>query len=128
MNDIDEDTSAWLGCPTPLEMYQHQCALLEDELIQTEAMLRKARANIAGLVQMNDLLATGKALAETALREANERLSTMSNESHDAGSFRRIDLVTGQRDHLFRENQRLLLELNAIAAGASGSKHASKDE
>ncbi|MBN2976927.1 hypothetical protein [Pseudomonas lactucae] len=41
--NIDEDTSAWLGCPTPLEMYRHQCALLEDELIQTHAMLRKAR-------------------------------------------------------------------------------------
>ena len=112
MNDIDEDTSAWLGCPTPLEMYQHQCALLEDELIQTEAMLRKARANVAGLVQMNDLLATGKATADEALREALERISALSNESPDKGSFRSVDLVTGQRDHLFRENQRLLMERN----------------
>jgi hypothetical protein len=48
--NIDEDTSAWLGCPTPLEMYKHQCALLEDELIQPQVMLQKARANIAGLV------------------------------------------------------------------------------
>lgn len=114
MNYIDEDTSAWLGCATALEMYQHQCALLEDELIQTEAMLRKARANIAGLVQMNDLLATGKALAESALREAIGRSSAGANEAPDNVSFRPIDLVTGQRDHLFIENQRLLMELKAL--------------
>lgn len=109
--NIDEDTSEWLGCPTPLEMYQHQCALLEDELIQTEAMLRKARANVAGLVQMNDLLATGKASAEKSLREALDRISAMSDEPSESGSFRPIDLITQQRDHLFMENQRLLSEI-----------------
>lgn len=107
---IDEDTSAWLGCPTPLEMYKHQCALLEDELTTTQQLLSKARANIAGLVQMNDLLATGKASAEAALREALERISAEPRNV----SFRPIDLVTGQRDHLFRENQRLLIELTAL--------------
>ncbi|MGY2364086.1 hypothetical protein ACW9IO_16170 [Pseudomonas azotoformans] len=112
--NIDEDTSEWLGCPTPLEMYQHQCALLEDELIQTEAMLRKARANIAGLVQMNDLLATGKASAEASLREALERISARSDETPDNVSFRPIDLITQQRDHLFTENQRLLMELKVL--------------
>ncbi|WP_338576320.1 hypothetical protein V6L78_13215 [Pseudomonas canadensis] len=112
--NIDEDTSEWLGCPTPLEMYQHQCALLEDELIQTEAMLRKARANVAGLVQMNDLLATGKASAEEALRGALERISTRSEEVPSNVSFRPIDLITQQRDHLFRENQRLLMELKVL--------------
>ncbi|MCU1782877.1 hypothetical protein NTD80_08920 [Pseudomonas sp. 13B_2.1_Bac1] len=45
--NIDEDTSAWLGCPTPLEMYKQQCALLEDELTTTQQLLSKARANIA---------------------------------------------------------------------------------
>lgn len=110
MNDIDEDTSAWLGCPTPLEMYQHQCALLEDELTTTQQLLSKARANIAGLVQMNDLLATGKASAEAALREALGRLSEVNDQEPSNVSFRPIDLITGQRDHLFRENQRLLGE------------------
>lgn len=109
--NVDMDTDDWLGCPTPLEMYQHQCALLEDELIQTEAMLRKARANVAGLVQMNDLLATEKASAEMALQEALDRISAMSNEPSDRGSFRPIDLITQQRDHLFIENQRLLSEI-----------------
>lgn len=112
--NIDEDTSAWLGCPTPLEMYKHQCALLEDELIQTEAMLRKARANVAGLVQMNDLLANGKASADSALRDALECISARSDETPGNVSFRPIDLITQQRDHLFRENQRLLMELKVL--------------
>ncbi|MCS4250598.1 hypothetical protein [Pseudomonas sp. BIGb0164] len=111
---IDQDTCEWLGCPTPLEMYQHQCAMLEDELTQTVAMLRKARANVAGLVQMNDLLAAGKTSAEAKLREALERSSSIRNEKSDNLSFRTIDLVTEQRDHLFRENQRLLMELKVF--------------
>ncbi|WP_256581507.1 hypothetical protein [Pseudomonas sp. QC2] len=111
MNDIDEDTSAWLGCPTPLEMYQHQCALLEDELIQTEAMLRKARANIAGLVQMNDLLATGKATADASLKKALSQVAELNLDNSQLNEkIRSLHLVAEQRDHLFRENQRLLLE------------------
>lgn len=112
--NVDMDTDDWLGCPTPLEMYQHQCALLEDELIQTHAMLRKARANVAGLVQMNDLLATGKASAEAALKEALELSPAKSNDAPDNLSFRPIDLITQQRDHLFTENQRLLLEIKVL--------------
>ncbi len=111
--DIDEDTSAWLGCPTPLEMYRHQCGLLEDELTQIQAMLRKARANISGLVQMNDALLISKARAEKTLQAALDRIQGMPQEPADAGRFRTIDLITEQRDHLFRENQRLLLELKA---------------
>ena len=119
--NIDEDTSAWFGCPTPLEMYQHQCSLLEDELIQTEAMLRKARANIAGLVQMNDLLATGKASAEAALRDAIERSSAVANDEPVNVSFRPIDLNTGQRDELLRENHQLLGELRNLKEASAAS-------
>lgn len=119
--NIDEDTSAWLGCPTPLEMYQHQCALLEDELVQTQVMLKKARANIAGLVQMNDLLATGKASTEAALAKALERVATMNDREPDNVSFRPIDLVTGQRDHLLRENQRLLGELRELKEASAAT-------
>ena len=68
--NIDQDTCEWLNCPAPLEMYKHQCALLEDELTEAQAQLAKARKNIAGLVQMNDALAVGKASAETALEKA----------------------------------------------------------
>ncbi|MFL1493601.1 hypothetical protein [Pseudomonas antarctica] len=112
--NIDEDTSAWLGCPTPLEMYKHQCSLLEDELTETQVLLRKARKNISGLVQMNDLLPTGKASAEKELMSALERISVMNDETPDNMSFRPIDLITEQRDHLHRENQRLLLELSVL--------------
>jgi hypothetical protein len=68
------------GGPTLLEMYRYQCALLEEALLHTEAMLRKARAIVAGLVQMNDLLAIGKAEAEEELRAAPERIAAMGND------------------------------------------------
>lgn len=44
-----------------------------------QAMLRKARANVAGLVQMKDLLVSGKASAEKGLTETLERVSTLSS-------------------------------------------------
>ncbi len=68
--DLVHAPSEWLGCPTPLEMYKHQCALLEDEFIEVQAQLTKARKNIAGLIQMNDALVAGNASAETALGKA----------------------------------------------------------
>lgn len=60
--------------PTPPEMYKHQCALLEDELMQTQVMLTKARASIAGMVHMNDVLMTGKADAEERQAAAEEKI------------------------------------------------------
>lgn len=113
--NIDEDTSAWLGCPTPLEMYQHQCALLEDELTATQKRLNDARRNIAGLVQMCDLLSTGKAVAEAELKKAAEDVGRLNLENSQLD--RRINSMMGvaqQRDRLFRENQRLLFELAVL--------------
>ncbi|MGY2157336.1 hypothetical protein [Pseudomonas tolaasii] len=113
--NIDEDTSAWLGCPTPLEMYQHQCAMLEDELTTAYQLLRKARANIAGLVQMNDLLATGKAVAEAQLRSVSADLSRVHVQGSEMSKqIMSLKIIASQNEHLRVENQRLLLELNVI--------------
>lgn len=112
--NIDQDTCEWLGCPTPLEMYKHQCALLEDELTQTQAMLTKARANIAGLVQMNDLFATSKANADEAARAAVLELEEFKSACTEPGVLS-MKLVAEQRDYLLRENQRLLMERKANA-------------
>ena len=113
MMDVDYDTDDWFGCPSPLEMYKHQCALLEDELIQTQAMLRKSRANVAGLVQMNDLLVTGKTEAESALKEARAEFENLKSSCTEPGILS-MKLVAEQRDHLLRENQRLLGELRKL--------------
>lgn len=111
--NIDQDTCEWLGCPTPLEMYKHQCALLEDELIQTQAMLTKVRANIAGLVQMNDLLATSKASAEEAAMAAVLEFEEFKSACTEPGILS-MKLVAEQRDFLLRENQRLLMEMRDL--------------
>ena len=114
--NIDEDTSAWLGCPTPLEMYKHQCALLEDELTQAQAQLTKARRNIAGLVHMNDLLITGKAQADNAAMTSAAELEQFKRACTEPGVLG-MRLVEQKRDQLFRESQRLLMENNAVASG-----------
>lgn len=109
--NIDQDTCDWLGCPTPLDMYKHQCALLEDELRGTQAQLHKARKNIAGLVQLSDELSTGKAKAEAALKKALADVARLHVTTSELGEkIRSLELVAEQRDYLSRENQRLLME------------------
>lgn len=110
---LDEDTCEWLGCPTPLEMYKHQCALLEDELTQAQALLSNARKNIAGLVQMNYALATGKAKAEEALTAALVEIGALKEKCSEPAILS-MKLVAEQRDYLLRENQRLLMELKNV--------------
>jgi hypothetical protein len=111
--NIDEDTCEWLGCPTPLEMYKHHAALLEDEVAALHIQLRKARENIAGLVQMNDVLATGKAEAEEALKLVHIEIQDLKCACTEPGILS-MKLVAQQRDHLLRENQRILLELSVL--------------
>ncbi len=113
--NIEEDTSTWLGCPTPLEMYQHQCALLEDELTSAYQMLSRARANIAGLVQMNDLLLAGKIKTEAELRLALADLSSAHiHGSEMSKEIMSLKMIASQNEHLRVENQRLLLELTVF--------------
>ncbi|NWC96063.1 MULTISPECIES: hypothetical protein [unclassified Pseudomonas] len=50
--NIDEDTCGWLGIPTPLEMHKQHARLLENEIQELNLQLRKARADIFGLVEM----------------------------------------------------------------------------
>lgn len=49
---LDEETCEWLSLPTPLEMYQQHCLLLENEVQELNRLLRKAREDIFGLVNM----------------------------------------------------------------------------
>lgn len=113
--NIDEDTSAWLGCPTPLEMYKHHCALLEDEISDLQRHLAKARANVTGLVHMNDLLITGKAAAEEQLRSISSQLSLANVHcSEQSKEIMSLKMIASQNSHLRVENQRLLLELTDL--------------
>ena len=114
--NVDMDTEDWLGCPTPLEMYQHQCSMLRDDICELQRQLTMARANIAGLIQMNDAQAIDKAILAKELKAALERLSAVSAEPSGTLNYRSVDILKDQRDHLFRENQRLLLEISALRA------------
>lgn len=112
---IDEDTSQWLGCPTPLEMYQHQCALLEDELTETQALPRKVRKNIAGLVQMNDGLATRLDEVEEVLKMAQVEVGQLKERCSESAILS-MKVVAEQREYLLRENQRRMSELKSAKA------------
>ncbi|MFL6873882.1 hypothetical protein ACJ6YJ_03645 [Pseudomonas marginalis] len=113
--NIDEDTCQWLGCPTPLEMYQHQCAMLEDEIADLRKDLRAARENIHGLIQMNDDLVTVKADIEDELKKALDNIARINLENSELGrKINSLEIVASQRDYLSRENQRLLLEMTVL--------------
>ena len=84
-----EDTSDWLGCPTPLETCRHQLRMLENEIQELTLQIRQARQNIFKLVEMHteaanerdtlrSQLATAKAEAADANRLATE-IETRSN-------------------------------------------------
>ncbi len=48
-----EDTSDWLGCPTPLETCRHQLRMLENEIEELTLQLRQARQNIFELWRLD---------------------------------------------------------------------------
>ena len=116
--NIDEDTCEWLGCATPLEMYKHQCALLEDEIAELHAKLRKARANVTGLIQMNDELSIVKAQADDALKAARAELDDLKRACSEPGVLG-MKLIVEQRDYLLRENQRLLTGKESPVTGTT---------
>jgi chromosome segregation ATPase len=84
-----EDTSDWLGCPTPLETCQHQLRMYENEFEELTLQLRQARERIFKLVEMHaeaanerdtlrSQLAAAKAETAVARRLATE-IETRSN-------------------------------------------------
>lgn len=48
-----EDTSDWLGCPTELETCRQFLRMYENEVQELNLLLRKARQDVFGLVQMH---------------------------------------------------------------------------
>ncbi|MBV4552256.1 hypothetical protein HU742_014010 [Pseudomonas sp. SWRI102] len=68
-----EDTSDWLGTPTPLEMYKHSCLMLENEVLELTTQLRKARQDIFGLIEMHAAEAKECARLRAELKEAKEK-------------------------------------------------------
>lgn len=75
-----EDTSDWLGCPTPLETCRHQLRMLENEIQELTLQIRQARQNIFKLVEMH----TEAANERDTLRS---QLATANAEAADANSL-----------------------------------------
>lgn len=99
-----EDTSDWLGCPTELETCRQFLRMYENEVQELTLQMRKAREDIFGLVQMHADVSSERDRLRVELNRLNEKNSELSSQ------VRSLLLVSDQRDHLFRENQRLLKE------------------
>jgi uncharacterized coiled-coil DUF342 family protein len=93
-----EDTSDWLGCPTPLETCRHQLRMLENEIEELTLQLRQARQNIFKLVEMH---------AE-AIGQRDEAMANLRERSGEAAKLRKqiYDLDISARGYQ-READRL---------------------
>jgi septal ring factor EnvC (AmiA/AmiB activator) len=106
-----EDTSDWLGCPTPLETCQHQLRMYENEFEELTLQLRQAREKIFKLVEMHAEAADERDALRSQLATTKAEVSRLRVENSElSGKVRSLMLVSDQRDHLFRENQKLLME------------------
>jgi hypothetical protein len=103
--NIDEDTCGWLGIPTPLEMYKQHASLLENEIQELNLQLRKARADIFGLVAM---------LAEAQAKK-DEFSGYLRQRGSEAAVMRKqIDTLTTSERVNAREVERLRGMLNDL--------------
>jgi regulator of replication initiation timing len=107
-----EDTSDWLGCPTPLDTCRHQLRMLENEIQELMLQIRQARQNIFKLVEMHteaanerdtlrSQLATAKAEAANANRHATEietrcNWELMAKGKHISELTTKLRALTGQ--------------------------------
>jgi len=88
-----EDTSDWLGCPTPLEMYKHSCLMLENEVQELTTQLRKARQDIFGLVEMHAAEAKECARLRAELEKMKWELSNQYLENTTLANSTRSKLM-----------------------------------
>jgi chromosome segregation ATPase len=70
-----EDTSDWLGCPTPLETCRHQLRMLENEIEELTLQLHQARQNIFKLVDQHADVSTERDLLQSELTKAKAELA-----------------------------------------------------
>ncbi|PHX45685.1 hypothetical protein AO284_14165 [Pseudomonas sp. NZIPFR-PS2] len=103
--NIDDDTCGWLGIPTPLEMHKQHARLLENEVQELNLQLRKARADIFGLVEM---------LAEAQAKN-HEFAGYLRQRGVEAAVMRKqIETLTTSERVSTRETERLRGMLNDL--------------
>lgn len=84
MDPLDiEDTSDWLGSPTELETITHYKLMLENEIHELTAQLRKAREDIFGLIKMHGAVSAERDSLRAELAKANTELAALSRRATD---------------------------------------------
>lgn len=106
-----EDTTDWLGSPTPLETCRHSLRVYENEVQELTLQLRQAREKIFKLVEMHAEAAKERDTLRVQLAKAERDVSRLHAEATEMlGRLRSLAEVSHQNQHLFQENQRLLME------------------
>ena len=100
MNSYEiDDTSDWLGSPTPLETCWHQLRMYENEFEALTLQLQRALENVRNLVEMNDQLSAelqkNRAWMANLEAETTEQLSELSS----------LRMVQSQNETLRRQLQ-----------------------
>lgn len=108
-----EDTTDWLGIPTPLETCQQHIAMLEDEVQELTRQLRESRHRVFKLVEMHAEVSKER---DKLRAEDEKNKNTMSNlyleNSKLGNTVNSMKIIRAQNDHLRRE----LSELKMTAA------------
>ncbi|CAI8751375.1 conserved hypothetical protein [Pseudomonas chlororaphis] len=81
-----DDTTDWLGIPTPLEIATQHGALLENEIQELTTQLRQARANIFKLVAMHAEAVAERDRLGKAMDEARAKISDLNLETSMQGN------------------------------------------
>jgi len=109
---IDDESFGCLGVPTPLEMLKQQSALLCDEIADLGDRLRRSRANVAELIEMNQQLAAERDALRIKLAATEARVSDCLRQAgldnnKMTGLMRVADQVEMLRGELDAANKRL---------------------
>lgn len=78
-----EDTSDWLGNPTPLETCRHQLRMYENEFEELNLQLRQAREKIFQLVEMHTEAVQQRDEAMANLRAKSGESATLRKQLYD---------------------------------------------
>ncbi|WP_443700656.1 hypothetical protein [Pseudomonas sp.] len=107
--NLDEDTCDWLGLPSPLEMYQQHCLLLENEIQELNLHLRKAREDIFGLIAMLDEARAKKDEFAGYLQQRGAEAAEMRKQIAD------LTIAVGSSNRDADHLRRMLKELSPLA-------------
>ncbi|MCK9802077.1 hypothetical protein M1B34_31565 [Pseudomonas sp. MAFF 302030] len=99
-----EDTTDWLGIPTPLETCQQHIAMLEDEVQELTRQLRESRQRVFKLVEMYAEVSKERDKLRAEDEKNKNKMSELYLKNSELGNtINSLKIVKAQNDQLHRE-------------------------